>query len=508
MRIQDIAYIALFAALTAVLGLIPKVDPGFIPVPITAQTLGLMLAGSILGAKRGAASQALPGRLRLRGNIDYFSDVTVQQTYQQDIYNASLRQRGFSANVSGNWRAYSVSGTVQRNETFYGETNSYVTGGLPRVTVSRSAQRIGSLPLVFGVGGEFVRLVHGTRQGDAPFVNQGLTRIDVMPQLRVPFTRWKFLPMDAYVAFRETWYSESLEGGVRVPEPIHRQYVRMGGSVTGPVLTRIWNTPTRDYAEKFKHVVEPNVSFERITLIKNDANIIKFDGLDYIVGGTTRVTYGVTTRLIAKRREGPSASNAREILSGSVAQTYYTDARASQYDFSYTTSFSSRPPSNYSPISISVRAAPTGRLSAQLRMEYDPEIGAFQSISTTGTYSAGNWLQASGGWSTRRLASHTAFFRADNYVNGGVNLRTAGNRVGGAYAFNYDLGQRTLLQNRFLVYYNAQCCGFAVEYQAFNFPKAYTRFAVNQDRRFNFSVTLAGLGTFSNLFGAFGGTAR
>jgi biotin transport system substrate-specific component len=59
MRIQDIAYIALFAAITAVLGLVPKIDPGFIPIPITAQSLGPMLAGAILGASRGAASQAL-----------------------------------------------------------------------------------------------------------------------------------------------------------------------------------------------------------------------------------------------------------------------------------------------------------------------------------------------------------------------------------------------------------------------------------------------------------------
>lgn len=59
MRIQDIAYIALFAALTAVLGLIPRIDLSFGPVPITAQSLGPMLAGSILGARRGALSQVL-----------------------------------------------------------------------------------------------------------------------------------------------------------------------------------------------------------------------------------------------------------------------------------------------------------------------------------------------------------------------------------------------------------------------------------------------------------------
>ena len=59
MRIQDIAYIALFAALTAVLGLIPRIDLSFGPVPITAQSLGPLLAGSILGARRGALSQIL-----------------------------------------------------------------------------------------------------------------------------------------------------------------------------------------------------------------------------------------------------------------------------------------------------------------------------------------------------------------------------------------------------------------------------------------------------------------
>jgi biotin transport system substrate-specific component len=59
MRIQDIAYIALFAALTGVLGLVPRVDLSFGPVPITAQSLGPMLAGSILGGRRGALSQAL-----------------------------------------------------------------------------------------------------------------------------------------------------------------------------------------------------------------------------------------------------------------------------------------------------------------------------------------------------------------------------------------------------------------------------------------------------------------
>ncbi|RFA10822.1 BioY family transporter [Subtercola boreus] len=54
----DIARIAVFAALTAVLGL-PGAFPVFGSVPITAQTLGVMLAGAVLGAWRGALSMVV-----------------------------------------------------------------------------------------------------------------------------------------------------------------------------------------------------------------------------------------------------------------------------------------------------------------------------------------------------------------------------------------------------------------------------------------------------------------
>lgn len=53
MKTKDLAYIALFAAVIAVLGLLPAVPVPAVPVPITAQTLGVMLAGSVLGARRG-----------------------------------------------------------------------------------------------------------------------------------------------------------------------------------------------------------------------------------------------------------------------------------------------------------------------------------------------------------------------------------------------------------------------------------------------------------------------
>jgi biotin transport system substrate-specific component len=50
----DLALVAVFAALIAALGLAPPVYAFGSAVPITLQTLGVMLAGSVLGARRGA----------------------------------------------------------------------------------------------------------------------------------------------------------------------------------------------------------------------------------------------------------------------------------------------------------------------------------------------------------------------------------------------------------------------------------------------------------------------
>ena len=55
---RNLTHIALFAALIAALGFLPKIDL-ISGVPITAQSLGVMLCGTVLGAKRGALAVLL-----------------------------------------------------------------------------------------------------------------------------------------------------------------------------------------------------------------------------------------------------------------------------------------------------------------------------------------------------------------------------------------------------------------------------------------------------------------
>ncbi|WP_367333913.1 biotin transporter BioY [Lentilactobacillus sp.] len=59
MKIRDIVQTALITAAIIVLGMIPPIPLGFIPVPIVMQNLGIMLAGIVLGAKKGTIAVSM-----------------------------------------------------------------------------------------------------------------------------------------------------------------------------------------------------------------------------------------------------------------------------------------------------------------------------------------------------------------------------------------------------------------------------------------------------------------
>ncbi len=86
---RDLALVAVFAALIAALGVVPAVQVLPVGAPITAQTLGVMLAGSVLGARRGALAVTTflvlvaaglpllpPSRTRPPGGIAVFTSVS------------------------------------------------------------------------------------------------------------------------------------------------------------------------------------------------------------------------------------------------------------------------------------------------------------------------------------------------------------------------------------------------------------------------------------------------
>ncbi|WP_239490373.1 LPS-assembly protein LptD [Luteitalea sp. TBR-22] len=456
---------------------------------------------------RANVAQVLPFNLRARGNIDYFSSIVTRATFNQNPYDWSSRTRSMRGNLSGTWGRQSLSATYDTTELFYSETSSSLQGGTPRLSYNLAQSRIGETPFYYALGSEWVALARVDTDTNREF-DQSLQRFDVTPTLRVPFNKWPFLTFNSSVAYHYTRWSESYvkdanNRDVQAEVPITRSYFDLRTDIVGPKFTKVWDTPDNGYAEKYKHTIEPIFTLQRLTAFDDFDRIVKLEGYDFTYGGTTRIAYGLVNRFTAKRRSGESAARTRDFLTLGITQSYYSDPRASLYDFgAYPLNYFGRLPSNFSPINFSAQFSPNPRTNVTTRLDWDDRAGEFQSIRLNGQYGLREWLDVSGGWSQRKFS----FFpdRPDKFFNASTTFKTRANRFGGTYAFYYDIGRSVMMDQRIVGYYNAQCCGVVVEFQQYNFPQ-YSTFAVPQDRRFNIGFTLAGLGTFSNFLGAFGG---
>jgi len=305
---------------------------------------------------------------------------------------------------------------------------------------------------------------------------------------------------------------------VQIPDPVTRKYFDLRTDLIGPIFMRVYS-PRNALADRLKHVVEPSVSLQRITFIPEQRRIPTAASSEFIIGGVTRVTYGLANRVLIRKAAAPAAgvdpaavsstsSAPRELLSVGVTQSYYTDKAASVYDNAYGFSTFYRKASPFSTIAFNARSALSTTSSITARAEYDPraESAKLVGVGLNGTIQS-SIADITAGWS-RQVFGGVALagtLTSSHYLQQATTVRLLGGQLRGTASFNYDISRSTLLNQRYIASYSAQCCSVGFEYQSFNFPGIDPRFLIPQDRRFNFTFTLAGLGTFSNFFGTFGG---
>jgi len=462
--------------------------------------------------------QAMPLNLKARARIDYFSSVDVQQTYNFNPLDASRSQRYIMGGITGNWGLFGAGVTTDRSEYFYNASSSAISGAAPRLSFSKKESPLFGSPIYFSAGVEDAGLVRQTVSTDADsnrtVTDYGVNRFDVSPRIRFPFTKWPFFTINASLGWRFTRWNQSYDTstGAQVFVPINRKYFDMGARFSGPSFTRIFLTPNSGYAEKLKHTIEPWFSIGRTTFIDNLPYIVKTDTSDYTYGGTTQMQYGVDTRLYAKRKyDGVVSASAEQVLTVGVRQTYYSDARAATYDPNYQSNLylGSAIPQKVSPIALNASATPTQTFRVAFQTEYNTYLNMFLSFGASGTYMMGNWATITGGWSKRNYNMGGYGLAAlSHYFNSETKFHFFDNKIGGQVGFNWDVQGKQFLQTRYVGYYNAQCCGFMIEYQAYDFSGLYYggwKPPVPKDHRFSFGFSLAGIGTFSNIFGALGG---
>jgi LPS-assembly protein len=464
---------------------------------------------------RGSIVQALPAGFRARGSVDFTTDLAARRRYQQDVYSATSPVRSYQGNVSGALgRGNSISATYAMSDVFYGVDDSSMVGSRPRVQFTRALTQLGRLPIYVAATSEYAGLVRYDTADGVRINDKSLGRLDATPSIQVPFPKWPFLSVRSSIAWHHTYWSESLVDSAQAEEPFYRQYAELRTTITGPTLSRVWNTPSLGFAERLKHVIEPEVVIQRTTGFDGRDRIVAIESGDFVYGSNTTVTYGLSTRLFARRRSaaaaGGQASGAagqvRELVSMQVQQSRYSNPLASTADTSYSGAFSTQAASAFSSIKLTARVTPTDQASAGVRAEYNPDSGRLVAFSVDGTARAGSWLSSTGGWSRSLFASNPldpTIRTPLNYLTSKSTVTLGRRQVGGSYQFDLNLTEGRVGQQRLGIFYHAQCCGVAVEWQAFDYG-ATPVYGVTRDRRFNISFTLAGLGSFSNVLGAFG----
>lgn len=472
---------------------------------------GVQLPESRSFLVNGSINQNLPFGLTGRARIDYSSNLTLNQLYSRDLYSATQGLSTVTGNIAGSWQFVNASLTGSRTQNFFNSDQSIITGSLPSLTASVSSRKLGRMPVFFALQSEASRPIYVQKNG-AQEIDSSLNKIDVTPTLRAPISSLPFLNATLNLSYRTTWYSKSLENRRQVDVPYTRNYAEMRADITGPVFSRVY-TPNNFLADRLKHVIEPAFAVQRITAIDGQDKVVLLgSSYDRVIGGVTRMTYGLTNRVLV--RKAPKASTAapgaasaasapRELLTASVTQSYYTDQQASAFDPTYSSSYadtgSVRPPSNYSPVALNVRSQASQTFASTLRVEYDWPTKKVLSMST-----GGNFATPSTNVSVTWSRSLSAYYPT-NALNGDSRLTLLDGRVGGTYQISWDIQRETVIRQGLVGFYNAQCCGIVVEYQEYNFGSFGGASALPKDRRFNIGFTLAGVGTFSNFFGNFGG---
>jgi hypothetical protein len=136
-------------------------------------------------------------------------------------------------------------------------------------------------------------------------------------------------------------------------------------------------------------------------------------------------------------------------------------------------------------------------------MEIDPTYHAIRTLSAYGGLQA-TTVDVQATWSKQQVIPELpGFTAASSYqsLGGSTTIHTAGNHLGGSYRYSIDMKNRSWLWNQITGYYNSQCCGVAFQFMSSSAPLL----AQTSNRGFSVSFTLAGIGSFSSPFGAFGG---
>ncbi|HUR99014.1 MAG TPA: LPS assembly protein LptD [Pyrinomonadaceae bacterium] len=153
--------------------------------------------------------------------------------------------------------------------------------------------------------------------GADPVITPTLTqRFDVFPELTLPINT-KYFNFTATAAGRVTYYSHSFDDMRRiVARDVTRKYGQFQFDIRPVALAK--NYYGKNDAFKFRHVIEPFVTYRFVKGVNNFQRIIRIDELDTITD-TNELEFGLTNRFYTRRYSEAVTDEAQKRLADTDA---------------------------------------------------------------------------------------------------------------------------------------------------------------------------------------------
>jgi len=411
-----------------------------------------------------------------------------------DAINSEIRSAVF---LSNNFRGFSfnVASLDDRSFLQLSPPQSVFLRSAPEVHFSSVEQApVQNLPIYFSFD-TFAGAVH--REDEYLVTPNFVARSEFAPKVTLPLHLGDWLGVTTSATFRTTYYGDSLSAVSTLSgESITRNTGEFAVELRPPTLERFFDRPrTR---RRYKHTIEPTVSYRYVTGVNNFADFIRFDSNSTLTD-TNELEYGFTQHLYVKNGDDQPL----DFLSWSVVQKHYFDPtfggalvtgqrNVFQALDSITPFAFASTARNWSPIVSDLRLTPGGRYDAEGILEYDPQLSKVTTIGTllkVKPYSEFYFTIAD-----FRLQGDPLVQPPSNQIRtiiGYGNLARKGLNV--STGISYDFVTDTM-QNEFVqVNYNGGCCGLALEYRRLELG------TVRSENQFRVAFVIANIGTFGNL---------
>jgi LPS-assembly protein len=497
------------------------------------------------------AEGAFAHNLRAVANLDYLSSYVFRLAFS-DVFtqavNSEVKSDAFLSNTTG---SLFLNANTRRYQDFQSTTPGDVITILHAPGIEASS--VDRALFNSSLHGTIDAAADGLYRSEPSFSTAPLVgRFDLDPVVSLPLhlKGWSLRPE---LSFRDTIYTQQLvpSGGVAltdvgaaISDVINRKALQGGVEIRPPAFDRTFDREI--LGRKWKHVIEPRVTYTYVTGVENFAHVLRFDERD-ILSDSNEVEYAVVNRLYAKRTSpepegcGPEGMPAlmvgiappaghvpwqhtqataeqpcpkqppvREIVTWEIAQKFFVDPTfggalvpgklnvfTSTVDLTGIAFLTDA--RRLSPLVSRLRVSTGPRNDVEWDLDYDFREGRVSTSTAlfdqhfgAFTVGVGNaFLNVPNEVGTTGTTPAPQIFNQFRTVLGYGNTNKRG--FSGAVNLGFDAELNQVQYGSGQMAYNWDCCGLNVEYRRFALA------SVRNENQFRFTFALANVGAFGNL---------